>query len=324
MPVLAEAAGVYHTNPAYVYLPAQSALDTFNKKYGNNFYLFEQKTSGNWTDANNLGNFAEFFDTEDVIEKLLKDNNYKVDQHTFIRARIFDWFINDWDRHEDQWSWGERKSGDKILFVPVPQDSDQAFFKHNGVLLNVGLGAAGLNYMQSFDDNLKDIKTFTYEERNLDRFFTNEMLLNDWQSIAHDLQQQLTDAVIDKAIKQLPPEIYNVCGNDIDKKLKARRTHLVEWATTYYNFISKQVQIPGSKQNEVFEVNNSNDETTVKVFSKDAYQKNDSAFYSRTFNAGETKEIRLFGIDGNDAYHINGTSNNIKLELLAETKRFYN
>ncbi len=321
VPVLAEAAKVYHTNPVYVYLPKQPALDTFSKKYGDGFYLFEQKPDGDWTNANNLGNFSEFFDTEDVIEKLLKDNHYAADQKTFIRCRIFDWFINDWDRHEDQWSWGERKTNDKTLFVPVPQDRDQAFFKHDGVLLNVGLGAAGLNYMQSFDDNVKDIKTFTYEERNLDRFFTNEMVLGDWQTTAQDLQQLLTDAVIDKAVKQLPTEIYNVCGNDISTKLKARRTHLVEWATTYYNFISEQVQIAGSKENEVFEVNNSNDETTVKVFSKGAYQKNESAFYTRTFNSNETKEIRLFGVDGNDAYHINGSSNNINIKVIGGDKQ---
>ena len=321
VPMLAEAAKVYHTYPAYVYLPSQPALDSFNKKYGNNLYLFEQKTDGDWSDADNLGNFSEFFNTDDVIKKMLESNHYSVDQKTFIRARIFDWFINDWDRHEDQWSWGERKSGDKILFVPVPQDRDQAFFKHNGVLLNVGLGAAGLNYMQSFDNNVKDIKTFTYEERNLDRFFTNEMVLSDWQTIAKDLQQLLTDTVINKAVKQLPSSIYNICGADIAAKLKKRRTHLLEWATTYYNFISKEVQIPGSKQNEVFEVNNFNDETTVKVFAKNAYKKNDSAFYSRIFNADETKEIRLFGINGNDVYNIKGTSGKIKIRVIGGEKK---
>ena len=117
VPLLADAAKVYHTNPVYVYVPAQPALDTFNKKYGDNLYLFEQKPGGNWSDADNLGNFSAFFNTDDVIKKMLNDNRYKVDQRSFIRARIFDWFINDWDRHEDQWAWGERKNDDKILFV---------------------------------------------------------------------------------------------------------------------------------------------------------------------------------------------------------------
>ena len=159
------------------------------------------------------------------------------------------------------------------------------------------------------------------KKENVDRFFTNEMVLSDWQSIATDLQQLLTDAAIDKAVKQLPAEIYKVCANEIAKKLKARRTHLVEWAAAYYNFISKQVQVSGSDKNEVFKVNTSDNETIVNVFSKANYKKNDSAFYSRIFNANETNEIRLFGISGNDAYHINGTSNGIKIRVIGGDKK---
>lgn len=328
VPVLAEAAHIYHTNPQFVYVPEQPLLDTFNKKYGNNLYLFEQKTDGNWSDADNLGNFSEFFDTQDVIKKMLDDNKYKVDQAAFVRARIFDWFINDWDRHEDQWSWGEKKIGDKIFFVPVPQDRDQAFSKRDGVLTSLASSAAGLSYMQSFDNNLKDIKTFTYEERNLDRYFTNEITLKEWQNIAKELQQSLSDKIIDEAVKQLPPEIYNVCGTEISTKLKARRTHLLEWATTYSDFINEQVQVTGSKQNEMFDVERLNkDETSVKIFSlNDAHQKKDTAVYTRIFKSNETKEIRLFGIGGNDVYHVNGELNNLKIRVIggAETDSVIN
>lgn len=318
VPALAKAAKIYHTNPEYVYMPAQNALDTFNKKYGNNFYLFEEKTSGNWSNASNLGNFDKFYDTKDVIEKLLEDNNYRVDEKEFARARIFDWFINDWDRHEDQWSWGIRKKDGVNYFEAVPQDRDQAFFKHNGILLNTALSAGGLNYMQPFADNLKDVKTFTYEERNLDRFFTKGLILSDWQNIAEDLQQSFTDAVIDDAVKKLPPEIFRICGKDIDSKLKVRRTHLVEWATTYYYFISKQVQINGTKKNEIFEINNTDTSTSVNVFAtRDIGTKKDDTLYSRTFHSNETNEIRLFGADGKDVYKIDGSSNSINIKIIA-------
>src|SRR3954453_4979761 len=60
IPVMAQSAGILHTNPEFVFLPHQQALDTFNNKYGNDLYLFEQKAGGNWKDANNLGNFTEF------------------------------------------------------------------------------------------------------------------------------------------------------------------------------------------------------------------------------------------------------------------------
>ena len=320
VPYLSQNAGIYHTNPVYVFVPNQDALDKYDRDYGNNFYLFEQKLKGNWEEADNLGNFEEFFDTDSLLKTLNNCNNCFVDQKAFLRVRLFDMFINDWDRHEKQWGWGIRKDGDKTVFVPVPQDRDQAFSKHNGWLLNIGLGAGGLNYMQSFDDNLKNVNTFNYEQRNIDRRLLNEATLNDWQTAARELQQAFTDKVIEEAVQKLPTEIYPLIGKDIIEKLKARRNHLTEWATQYYNFLSKEVEIPGTIANEEFDVNRINDhETQVQVFSlKDQNNKKDSPFYSRTFSSSETKEIRLFGLEGNDKYVINGNANNnIEVKIIA-------
>ncbi|HYK44623.1 MAG TPA: hypothetical protein VEV83_05620 [Parafilimonas sp.] len=308
VPFMAERANIYHTNPRYVYLPKQSALDTFNNTHGDNLYLFEQKVAGNWKEADNLGNFENFYSTEEVLKKIYDNNRVSVDQQTFIKERIFDWFIGDWDRHEDQWEWGERKNGDAITYVPVPQDRDQAFSKHNGLLLNFGMSAGGLFYMQPFDDDLKDVRTFTYEERNLDRFFTNEMTLDDWQNAAKELQRTLTDEVITESIRQLPPEVFSISGEELISKLRSRRGHLVEWATTYYRFLAEQVQVIGSKQKEYFEVSRSNNgETSIKVYRlADNGNKIDSPFFERTFNPAETKEVRLFGLGAEDVYKVEG------------------
>ncbi len=80
VPLMAEKAGIYHTWPQYVYLPKQPRLDTFNNEFGNTLYLFEQRLSGSWKEAKNLGNFDKFIDTYELLENLHKDNEYLVDQ----------------------------------------------------------------------------------------------------------------------------------------------------------------------------------------------------------------------------------------------------
>ena len=40
---MAEAAGIYHTNPQIYYIPKQKALGKFNDEIGDNLYLFEQR-----------------------------------------------------------------------------------------------------------------------------------------------------------------------------------------------------------------------------------------------------------------------------------------
>jgi hypothetical protein len=213
---------------------------------------------------------------------------------------------------------------DKKLYVPVPQDRDQAFFKFNGVLLKALIGASGLSYFQPFGNDVKDIKTFNYEERNLDRFFANEMNLENWQSTAKEMQQALTDAVIETAVKQMPPEVYAVSGAKTAATLKARRGNLVKWATNYYNFIAKEVDVTGSEKQEHFEVKRLNDqETQVNIYkiSKEGKQES-TPLYSRTFKAGETREVRLYGIKGNDKYTVSGIERNpIKVRLIGGTDK---
>ena len=309
---MAQSAGVYHTNPRYVYLPEQTALDTFNNKYANNVYLFEQRVKGDWKKADNLGNFDKYLDTEEMLKELFSETENRVDQETYLKSRLFDMFIGDWDRHEDQWAWGIREDGKKKIFVPVPVDRDQAYFKHNGVLLDVAIAASGLNYFQSFKPKMGDITTFNYEERGTDRLFTNQLILHDWQRIAKELQTSLTDIVIEEAVKKFPPEIYTISGAAITSTLKSRRDQILDYATKYYYFLAKEVEIVGTKGTEYFDVKPLGpDSVSVELFNKTKEdKKKEKPFYTRTFLNSETKEIRLYGLDDKDVYTIGGDENN--------------
>ncbi len=319
VPVMAQSAGIYHTTPEFFYLPRQQALDTFNLPLADNVYLFEQRLKGDWSNADNLGNFKNFFNTEDVIQKMEDESKNRADQITFLKDRLFDMFIGDWDRHEDQWQWGETKKDSQHIFVPVPQDRDQAYSTHHGVLLNLLISASGLNYMQKFTGKIKNIIAWNFEERGLDRFFLNELNKNDWDSIAKNLQQSLADSVIEKAVQQFPPEIFAIRGNKIIKDLKSRRDKILDYGMKYYLFLTKEVEIVGTKGTDYFDVNRLNDSaTSVNVYNitKEGIKEN-VPYYSRTFLANETKEIRLFGLSGNDVYTTEGDANNkIKIRII--------
>ena len=314
-----ENAGIYHTNPEFVYLPEQNALDSFNIEFAGKVYLFEQRLKGDWSNADNLGNFKEFFDTYEVMNKLQDETENHVDQEEYIKARLFDMLIADWDRHEDQWGWGEVKKGNQKIFIPVPQDRDQAFFAHHGKLLDVAIYASGINYFQSLKDHISHVTKLNYEERGMDRVFTNELTKKQWIDAAKELQKKLTDIVIETAIKKLPPEVFPFSAKKIIRDLKSRRDHLVKYAIQYYLFLSKEVEIIGTKGTDYFEVNRVNDsETVVNLYNikKDGTTKN-KPYFSRTFLSNETKEIRLFGLSGNDVYKAEGkTDNGIRIRII--------
>lgn len=323
LPYMQEAAGIYHTEPKLVYVPKQPVLDSLNEEFGDDLYMIEQRLSCDWSDADNLGNFKDFLSTDEVVEKLKENNHNKADQIGFVKARLFDMLLADWDRHEDQWKWGERKQGDKTVYIAVPRDRDQVFFVHNGFLIDKALPAIGNGYMQNFDYKSKNISKLNYEERNIDPFFTNEMTMDDWVNAATGLQQSLTDAVIEQSIRGLPPEIFAMSGNELIEKLKSRREQLVDYARQYYLVLAKEVEIVASKEREFIEIKSTgNGELAVKIFAIDKEdQKDEAAVYSRVFKPAETKRIRLFGIGGEDVYAIDDKGTTVKLSVIGGEDR---
>jgi hypothetical protein len=317
IPNMLEHAGIYHTWPTLVYLPAQKALDTFNEKFANDLYMLEQKPEGDWHEADNLGNFRAFNSTEEVLIKLQMNNTFSVDQRAFVKARLFDMLIGDWDRHEGNWSWGEVKVSNGIQFKPIPRDRDQSFYMHDGFVIDRVLQASGFFYMQHFDYKVGNVSKMGHAARYMDRLFTNALTLDDWMREAEALQKALTDSVIVQSVAQLPPEVYAVKGQEMIDKLKARREQIPAFAKQHYLFIAKEVEVTGTRQREYFEVSSKGGETVVAVFRiNNEGVKAKTPYYKRRFKPAETKEVRLFGIKGKDVYVVNNEIADITIRII--------
>ena len=325
---LAEAAKIYHAIPELFFVQKQNALGKYNDSAGNVLYTFEQRPDENWATAANFGNSKKIVGTDKMLEKILEDNDHQVDQKAFVKARLFDMWIGDWGRHDDQWRWATFKDGKKTLYVPIPRDRDNAFTKFDGLLLKILIPAAKAKHLQTFKNDLKKVNEFNFPARHLDHHLMNKVTLEEWMAIAKDLQLNLTDDIIDNAVRKFPPEVYNISGPGIASKLKARRIKLTDWANTYYHFLSEDVEVTGTEDKEKFEVIRLNDkETEVNIYkiNKEGETKN-KPFYHRIFKRSETNEIRLYGIKGNDEYKLTGKVNKgIKIRLIGGTdKDLYN
>jgi len=132
---LASASSIYHTNPTLYYVPKQNALKHFNKDFGNELYLIEERATSGHGNLKSFGFSNKLISTTDLLRNLQKSDAYYVDEDAYIRARLFDMLIGDWDRHQDQWRWAEFKVGTKKMYKPVPRDRDQAFSKYDGFFM---------------------------------------------------------------------------------------------------------------------------------------------------------------------------------------------
>src|SRR5690606_35191528 len=123
------------TNPSLYYIsPNNGSLGAFGDDLSG-IALFEEKPNSDWKGAVELNAPKAIVDTEKLIKKLLDDPKILVNQKSYLKCRLFDLIINDWDRHADQWAWlGFDKEG-KTVFEPFPRDRDNAFYLFDDGLL---------------------------------------------------------------------------------------------------------------------------------------------------------------------------------------------
>lgn len=322
VPKLADAVGIYHANPRYVYLPKDDRLGVYKESFGDAVYLFEERPDDDlWKDEPSFGNPQEIISTAKIINKLSKDNDNLVDQRFVLRNRLFDILIGDWDRHDDQWRWIESKHEIKNLNIyrPIPRDRDQAFFNSDGLISGIGSRKWALPKFQGFKNEIRDVKGLNFNNRYFDRYFLTALSLEDWLAMADTLQRRITEEIIDEALSAIPPKVAQYSAKEIKTKLLQRKKDLKEYAKEYYLFLSKKVNVVGSDKHERFEIKRLNEEetkiTVYKIKKNDANTK--QLIYQRTFKTSETKEIRLYGLEGEDEFILNGeVAKGIKIRII--------
>lgn len=324
IPELSKNAGVYYSKPTLVYLPDDPILGDYQKDFGGMFCLFEERPDGDMSDADNFGNSKKVMNYHEAIESMHKHQDHIIDQNYTLNARLFDMLIGDWDRHDDQWRWATFKENKTTLYRPIPRDRDQAFFEFDGIFMSIANRKWAIRKFQPFSEDIRDLSGQNFNARYFDRSFLIENKREDWVRIAKEMQNNLSDEVIEKAIKGLPNEGFEVTGEEIIATLKSRRDKLVEFANGYYEILAKEVSVPGTLKDDFFEViRNDDGSVEVNIYPrKKGHKKNKSRFYHRVFLKGETKEIRLYGLEGNDEYKIKGkTKKSILVRIVSGTDK---
>lgn len=308
--VLSEAAGIPHGDIKLVHIADDPKLGEYREDFANMLALFEERLP----DSTKKG-----WDSEEVADKLEKDNDNDVDQLALLKIRVLDMFVMDLDRHEDQWIWGayDSPNGKGKIFYPIAKDRDQAFYINQGILPGLIKGRSLVPQLEGFKPAAKSISRFNFAARNLDRFFLNQLTEEDWKATAEKLVSQMTDEVIDRAMAQQPHEIRSISAGKIAETLKARRNNLVAEVMEYYRFISQTVSVTGSDKKELYDITRNSDGTAlVQVYKMDKDGGQSTKMYERKFFPLVTKELRIYGMDGEDKFVMHGDNDKIKVRLI--------
>ncbi|SMB99935.1 conserved hypothetical protein [Hymenobacter roseosalivarius DSM 11622] len=308
VPRLAQAAGVYHTNPRLVWLTAEPALGEFREEFGNALYLFEERPDGNQINNPNFGHSSLVESSRKAFTSLFTTHNYRVDARHYLRARLFDMWLGDWSRREDQWRWASFPGpGGTVTYRAIPRDRDHAFFKFDDGVMTRVISWFKANY-QTFKENirLQDVEGLNKAARPMDKSLLAYLSAEDFRQIADSLRLRLTDGAIKEAVGVWPPQIYALSGADFEHKLRNRREQLSAVAAKFYELLARDVELPGTDQAERFLIEAvAPGEVRISLLARRVAMA-DSLLNQRTFKAGETRTIKLFGLGGNDVFEFSG------------------
>jgi hypothetical protein len=299
VPPMAEALHIPHSHPEIVYVADDPALGTYSKDFAGKVFLFEEREPISAEKTEN---------TERVQEKLKEDNDNHLDEKMVLRARLLDMILGDWDRHEDQWRWERISEGKGNSYLPVPRDRDQVYYKTSGVFPWIVSHQWLKSKFQGYSKSIRDINGWNFNARYFDRYFLNELNEDDWREQIALVQKTLTDSLITAALDRIPAPIAKLCAQEIIGKMRSRRNNLLKEALEYYRFLSIYVDIPATDKREHFTLTEQDDgdlEVTIEKIRKDSLKKG-RTIYHRLFDPGTTKEVRLYGFDGDDVFTFTG------------------
>ncbi|MGB6150370.1 MAG: BamA/TamA family outer membrane protein [Pricia sp.] len=314
MPKLSQAVDILHANPKVFYVPKQQGLSIFSEDYGDALFMLEEHVGDENKDFETFGRPDDILSTADLRLALRESKDAFVDEPSYIRARLLDHLVGNWDRHQDQWRWAEYETAQgKKRYEPIPRDWDQTFPKYDGVIISLlKFSFPVLRKMQSYEANMGIIKWFNLSGYPLDKMFINTAKWSDWKGQVEYLQKNLSDEAIDSAFAALPEQAQESSIASIKKNLRSRRDNLEAIAKRYYDYLTDFEVIRGTEDNDEFIIDRKPGGVTEISILKDS-----KTVFNHTYDAEATKEIWIYGLDGEDTFKTRGKGKNpIKIKVL--------
>jgi hypothetical protein len=158
-----------------------------------------------------------------------------------------------------------------------------------------------------------------WNAREIDRRLLSALERPAWDSVARALQAQLTDSVIDAAVAAMPAPFVAGNGPELRQTLVARRDHLPAAAAAFYALLAEEVDLEGTDEPEVAEVTRLADGTLDVSLSRRLAGDGAAgpAYLRRRFDAGETKEVRIYLHGGDDRAVVRGAARGVVVRIVA-------
>ena len=310
---LARAAGVASIPARIVVMPDDPALGEFRADFKGLPGTFSEYPTAATAEQPGFEGAAEIIDHMTLYAKLAGSPEDRVAIREYLRARLFDVFVSDFDRHRKQWRW-LRRPGDP-LWHPLPEDRDQAFARYEGLIVRAAAGF--VPQIRTFGDKYDKILGLTYNGREQDRWLLAELEREAWHAEAKSLQAALTDEALERAARRMPAEWYPLDGPRLVASLKKRREALLKEADAFYQHLVEEVDVQATDASELARVERLPDgNVRVAIARLGPSGVAQAPYFQRLFLGSETDDVRLYMRGGDDRIEVAGTGGPIAVRIV--------
>ncbi len=312
---LMEATGILHSKHTLVVIPDDPRLEEYREEFAGLIGTLQEHPSEGAENTPGFAGSRLISGTAKMREHLEKTPSNRVDARAFLKARLMDFLISDKDRHDGQWRWARFPDGEGHIWVPIPEDRDHAFSDLNGVAMAVA--RRGVPALLKFDDKYPNPLGLTITGWELDREFLVELNKAAWDSVVTAFCGELSDPVIEDAVRKLPQPYYGIVGEMLEETLKSRRDALPQFASRYYALITRQVEIQATDQSEYVECEHTpSGDVVVRIgLIEGPGGGRETPYFQRKFHRKETREVRIYLRGGADRVEISEAKGRIVLRI---------
>lgn len=310
IPLMAKAIDVRHTEPKLFYVPKQKALGDFNFTHGDRLYMIVEKPDDSFNAPEMFGKNEDIESTTDLFEKIRDDEKNNIDERVYIRARIFDMLLGDWDRHQDQWRWAQvedPEDEDAHTFIAIPRDRDQVFSRFDGSLFDfLRKYMSAVRQFGVYGPDIEHIKEFSKSAEKLDRALLQKTSLKDWEEEARFIQQNLNEQIVREAFELMPDEVKTESWEQTQRDLLARKDNLVSIVQRFYEQFLEFQTLKGTDEPDHFLISRKPNGITQVVAHRWEDGELGTQLFDRTFDVESTQDLWLFGLDDDDVFVVEG------------------
>lgn len=240
---LLEAAGLMHPGPRLVILPSDPRLGVLSELAGTVGWIEHHPDENRDRPEASFAGAVRVIGTDRLLEHLVGEpGRNRVDARAYLRTRLMDVLMGDWDRHAGQLRWAGFDVGEVRRWVPVSEDRDYAFVSYDGVLLRAArflFAPRARPFEPEIPTNLLPLVSNGAE---LDRLLIGDVPRAVWLAEADSIRSMLTDEVIVGAVAAMPAAWADIGGDRLAAALRGRRDDLREAAGRFHELLRWQAR----------------------------------------------------------------------------------